>query len=37
LDSASARPAEAIYSYESTREMNMSIVGRAIAGLIAFA
>jgi glutaryl-CoA dehydrogenase len=29
--------AEAIYSYEGTREMNSLIVGRAITGLAAFA
>jgi glutaryl-CoA dehydrogenase len=29
--------AEAIYSYEGTREMNTLIVGRAITGLSAFA
>jgi glutaryl-CoA dehydrogenase len=28
--------AEAIYSYEGTREMNTLIVGRAITGLSAF-
>jgi glutaryl-CoA dehydrogenase len=29
--------AEAIYSYEGTREMNTLIVGRAVTGLSAFA
>ncbi len=40
LDKGVARffaDAEAIYSYEGTREMNTLIVGRAITGIQAFA